>query len=56
MKALLAALALFAAALIGKPVGGVNDAAITADGYPAHLSDYRFFTDLFTSDGDDLSL
>ena len=48
MKALLAALALFAAALIGKPVGGVNDAAITADGYPAHLSDYRFFTDLKT--------
>lgn len=46
MKALVAALALFAAALIGKPVAGVNDAAITAEGYPAHLSDYRFFTDM----------
>jgi uncharacterized repeat protein (TIGR03806 family) len=39
-------LLLFTAALLGKPVAGVNDAAITADGYPAHLSDYRFFTDL----------
>lgn len=46
MKALVAALLLFTAALLGKPVAGVNDAAITADGYPAHLSDYRFFTDL----------
>ena len=45
MKALLGAAALFAAALLGRP-GGVNDAAITGEGYPAHLSDYGFFTDL----------
>ena len=46
MKTLAAALLLFCAALLGKPVAGVNDAAITGDGYPAHLSDYGFFTDL----------
>ena len=45
MKALLGAAALFAAALLGRPTG-VNDAAITAEGWPAHLSDYAFFTDL----------
>ncbi|MDG2533503.1 SO2930 family diheme c-type cytochrome [Sphingomonas sp. HITSZ_GF] len=45
MKALLGAAALFAAALLGRP-GGVNDAAITGEGWPAHLSDYGFFTDL----------
>lgn len=45
MKALLGATALFAAALLGRPTG-VNDAAITAEGWPAHLSDYAFFTDL----------
>jgi uncharacterized repeat protein (TIGR03806 family) len=47
MKALLGAAALFVAALLGRP-GGVNDAAITGEGYPAHLSDYAFFTDLKT--------
>jgi len=45
MKALLGAAALLAAALLGRPAG-VNDAAITAEGWPAHLSDYAFFTDL----------
>lgn len=45
MKALLAAALLLSAALFGRP-GAVNDAAIVADGYPAHLSDYAFFTDL----------
>jgi uncharacterized repeat protein (TIGR03806 family) len=45
MKALLGAAALFAAALLGRP-GGVNDAAITGEGWPAHLSDYGFFADL----------
>ncbi len=45
MKALLGAAALFAAALFGRPAG-VNDAAITAEGWPAHLSDYGFFVDL----------
>ena len=45
MKMLLGAAALFAAALIGRP-GGVNDAAITGEGWPAHLSDYGFFADL----------
>lgn len=34
-------------ALAQRPAG-VNDAAITADGYPAALSAYRFFTDLKT--------
>jgi uncharacterized repeat protein (TIGR03806 family) len=46
MKTLAAALLLFAAALIGRPPGTVNDAAITEAGYPARLSDYGFFTDL----------
>ncbi|MCW3846589.1 hypothetical protein OF829_05015 [Sphingomonas sp. LB-2] len=46
MKALAAALLLLCTALIAKPATGVNDAAIAAEGYPAHLSDYRFFTDL----------
>jgi uncharacterized repeat protein (TIGR03806 family) len=45
VKALLAAALLFGAALLGRPMG-VNDAAIVGDGYPAHLSDYGFFTDL----------
>jgi uncharacterized repeat protein (TIGR03806 family) len=45
VKALLAAALLFGAAFLGRP-GGVNDAAIVAEGYPAHLSDYGFFTDL----------
>ncbi|MEZ0242154.1 MAG: SO2930 family diheme c-type cytochrome [Sphingomonas sp.] len=46
MKSLAAALLLFLVVAAGKPATGVNDAAITADGYPAHLSDYGFFTDL----------
>ncbi len=45
MKMLAAALGLLAAALLGRP-GGVDDAAITGPGYPAHLSDFGFFTDL----------
>ncbi len=45
MKALLAAALLFGAGLFGRP-GGVNDAAIMAEGYPQHLSDFGFFTDL----------
>jgi uncharacterized repeat protein (TIGR03806 family) len=45
VKALLAAALLFGAALFGRP-GGVNDAAITAGGYPLHLSDFGFFADL----------
>ncbi len=44
MKALAAAILLFAAALVSKP--GVNDAAIAGDGFPAHLSDFGFFADL----------
>lgn len=44
MKALAAAIMLFAAALASKP--GVNDAAITGEGFPAHLSDFGFFADL----------
>jgi uncharacterized repeat protein (TIGR03806 family) len=44
VKALAFALLLFGVALAAKPA--VNDAVITADGYPAHLSDYGFFTDL----------
>jgi uncharacterized repeat protein (TIGR03806 family) len=40
----LAATAFVAAAT--QPAAGVNDAAITADGYPAKLSDYGFFADL----------
>ncbi|MEI9852724.1 MAG: SO2930 family diheme c-type cytochrome [Sphingomonas sp.] len=47
MKALGLALLLLGAALAGRPAG-VNDAAITADGFPPHLSDYGFFTDLRT--------
>ena len=46
MKSLAAAFLLFFAALIAKPATGVNDAAITAETYAAHLSDYGFFTDL----------
>ncbi|NIJ21684.1 putative repeat protein (TIGR03806 family) [Sphingomonas naasensis] len=45
MKALLGAVALFVAALAGRPAE-VNDAAITGDALPAKLSDYRFFADL----------
>jgi uncharacterized repeat protein (TIGR03806 family) len=45
VRALVAALLLLGSALLTRP-GGVNDAAVTADGYPAHLSDYGFFTDL----------
>lgn len=48
MKSLAAALLLFMAALVAKPSPGVNDAAITGEGYPAKLSDYGFFTDLKT--------
>lgn len=39
------AAATFAAAAVQQPAR-VNEAAITADGYPAKLSDYGFFTDL----------
>lgn len=46
MKSLVLAALLFAGALLGRPAGQVDDAAITGDGYPAHLSDYRFFADL----------
>jgi uncharacterized repeat protein (TIGR03806 family) len=46
MKSLLAAAALFATALLARPAAEVNDAAITGEGYPAHLSDYGFFADL----------
>ena len=49
MKMLAAAGLLLAAALWGRP-GGVNDAAITGQGYPAHLSDYGFFADLAKGD------
>ncbi|UZK65479.1 SO2930 family diheme c-type cytochrome [Sphingomonas sp. M1-B02] len=45
MKALVAAFLLFCAFAVARP-GGVNDATILADGYPAHLSDYGFFADL----------
>ncbi|MBO9499162.1 MAG: hypothetical protein J7483_06875 [Novosphingobium sp.] len=45
MKLFAGALLLLAAALAAKAPAGVNDAAILADGYPAHLSDYRFFAD-----------
>lgn len=45
MRVLVAALLLFGSALLARP-GGVRDAAITAEGYPAHLSDYGFFADL----------
>ncbi|RYD62306.1 MAG: hypothetical protein EOP58_13375, partial [Sphingomonadales bacterium] len=45
MKALIAAALVFGAALFGR-AESVNDAAIVANGYPAHLSDYGFFTDL----------
>ena len=45
MKTLLAAGLLLGAALFARPAA-VNDAAIVADGYPTHLSDYGFFTDL----------
>ncbi|RYY24488.1 MAG: hypothetical protein EOP62_16690 [Sphingomonadales bacterium] len=45
MKSLVAAVLLFGAALFARP-GAVNDVAIVAEGYPAHLSDYGFFGDL----------
>lgn len=45
MKALAAATLLFLAALAARPEG-VDDAAITGDGYAPRLSDYRFFVDL----------
>jgi uncharacterized repeat protein (TIGR03806 family) len=38
-------LLLLGSVLLARP-GEVRDAAITADGYPAHLSDYGFFADL----------
>jgi uncharacterized repeat protein (TIGR03806 family) len=44
VKALACAILLLGAALVSRPA--VNDAAITGDGYPAHLSDYGFFADL----------
>lgn len=47
MKALVAALLLLGSVLLAGP-GGVQDAAITAEGYPAHLSEYGFFADLKT--------
>jgi uncharacterized repeat protein (TIGR03806 family) len=47
VRALAAALLLFASALLARP-GGVQDAVVTADGYPAHLSEYGFFADLET--------
>lgn len=47
MRALIAALLLLGSALLARP-GGVNETAIIADGYPAHLSDYGFFADLET--------
>ena len=47
MKSLAAALLLLVFAVAARPAAEpVNDAAITADGYPARLSDYRFFSDL----------
>ena len=45
MKMLAAALVLLGSVLLARP-GGVRDAAITGEGYPAHLSDYGFFADL----------
>jgi uncharacterized repeat protein (TIGR03806 family) len=45
VKLLAAALLLLGSALLARP-GGVQDAAITGEGYPAHLSEYGFFTDL----------
>lgn len=45
MKALVAAGLLFCAALAGRPAE-VDDAAITGEGFPAHLSDFRLFSDL----------
>lgn len=45
--AIIAACAVVIGATAAREAGaGVNDAAITADGYPAVLSDYGFFTDL----------
>lgn len=43
-----AALAGAATLALAQPPAAVNDAAILAAGYPAALSDYRFFTDLKT--------
>ncbi|MDF7777778.1 hypothetical protein P1X14_21160, partial [Sphingomonas sp. AOB5] len=45
MKLLAAALLLLGVVTLGRP-GGVNDAAITGNGYSAKLSDYGFFSDL----------
>lgn len=45
MKALAAAALLLLTALAARP-DGVNDAAITGDGYAPRLSDYGFFADL----------
>jgi len=45
VKLLAAALLLFGSVLLARP-GGVQDAAITGEGYPAHLSDYGLFSDL----------
>jgi uncharacterized repeat protein (TIGR03806 family) len=45
VKTLAGALLLLGAAVAARP-GGVNDAAIIGDAYPAHLSDYGFFADL----------
>ena len=47
MKALLGAGALLVAALVARP-GGVDDTAITGQGFPAHLSEFGLFTDLPT--------
>lgn len=40
------ALLMLASAVAARAPAGVNDAAITGDGYAPHLSDYRFFADL----------
>jgi uncharacterized repeat protein (TIGR03806 family) len=45
VKAFVAAGLLFCAALAGRPAE-VNDAAITGDGFPAHLSSFGLFSDL----------
>lgn len=45
MKALIAAGLLFCAALAGRPAE-VDDAAITGEGFPAHLSDFGLFSDV----------
>lgn len=45
MKALIAAGLLFCAALAGRPAE-IDDAAITGEGFPAHLSDFGLFSDV----------